>query len=166
MATRSNDRSSGQSLNSEINVTPLVDVMLVVLIIFMVVTPMLQKGVGVDLPRARNVAAVSDDHHRILTVVLQGDGRMLLGTDPIERADLAGALWERRRAEPGVQFQIKADRNVPYGEIKQLLEAGRAAGFRGAALIAREIEPAPSAANSAGGHAAAPAGALPAMLGD
>src|SRR5690606_27411543 len=97
MAPRSNDRPSGQSLNSDINVTPLVDVMLVVLIIFMVVAPMLQKGVGVDLPRARNVAVVSDDPHGILTVVLQGDGRMLLGTDPIDRAELAGALRERRR---------------------------------------------------------------------
>jgi len=148
MATGSNDRPSGQSLNSDINVTPLVDVMLVVLIIFMVVAPMLQKGVGVDLPRARNVAVVSDDPHGILTVVLQGDGRMLLGTDPIDRAELAGALRERRRVEPGLQFQIKADRNVPYGEIKHLLEAGRAAGFRGAALIAHEIEPTRGAAGT------------------
>ncbi len=140
MAARSNDRAPGQSLNSEINVTPLVDVMLVVLIIFMVVAPMLQKGVGVDLPRARNVAAVADDQHRVVTLVWQGDGRMLLGADPIDRAELADALRRCRRLEPGLQLQIKADRGAPYGEIKQLLEAGRAAGFRGAALIAREIE--------------------------
>jgi biopolymer transport protein TolR len=142
METRGHDRPPGQSLNSEINITPLVDVMLVVLIIFIVVTPMLQKGVGVDLPRARNVATVADDQNRILTVVLPGSGRMLLGNDPIERVDLPAALRMRHETDPGLQLQVKADRNVPYGEIKEILQAGRAAGFRGAALIAREIEPA------------------------
>ena len=142
MGARGNDRPPGQSLNSEINITPLVDVMLVVLIIFIVVTPMLQQGVGVDLPQARNVEDTSQDETQTLTVVLQGSGRMFLGTDPIEDADLAGTLRLRHQTDPGLQFQVKADRNVPYGEIKQILQAGRAAGFRGAALIAQEIQPA------------------------
>jgi len=142
MEARGHDGPAGQSLNSEINVTPLVDVMLVVLIIFMVVTPMLQVGVAVDLPQARNVEETPAGPDQILTVVLQGSGQMLLGTDPIERTDLAGALRMRYRADPRLQLQVKADRSIPYGEIKQVLQAGREAGFHGAALIAREIEPA------------------------
>jgi biopolymer transport protein TolR len=154
METRGHDRPTGQSLNSEINVTPLVDVMLVVLIIFIVVTPMLQRGVGVDLPRARNVEVVSDDQNRILTLVLQGNGQMLLGSAPITQADLPGALRERHQADPSLQLQIKADRTVHYGEIKQLLQAGRTAGFHGATLIAREVEPARTAATLAELHPA------------
>jgi len=142
MEVRDDGPQVGHSLNSEINVTPLVDVMLVVLIIFMVVTPLLQKGVGVDLPPARNVEAVPEDPSRILTVVLQGDGRMFLGTEPIDRASLGDALRLRCAADPARQLQVKADRTVRYQEIKEILAAGRAAGFRGAALIARAIEPA------------------------
>lgn len=142
----------GQSLSSEINVTPLVDVMLVVLIIFMVVTPMLQKGVGVDLPQARNVEAVSEDKNQILTVVLQGNGQLFIGTDPIGRADLSAALRARHDANPGVELQIKADRNVRYGQVKRILQLGREAGFRGASIIARELKPEgePDAAPGAG----------------
>ncbi len=149
METRGNDGPSGQSLNSEINITPLVDVMLVVLIIFMVVAPMLQKGVDVDLPPARNVVDASEDENRTLTVVLQDGGRMFLGTDPLDPVDLADALRTRRKGDPYLRFQVKADRDVAYGEIKRILQVAREAGFRGAALIAREID--------AGGAQARPA---------
>ncbi len=139
MDTRSDHRATGRSLNCEINVTPLVDVMLVVLIIFILVTPLLQQGVGVDLPQARNIEGVSEDEDQTLTVALQGNGRMFLGAEPIDPADLTGALQLRRGASPDLQLQVKADRNAPYGEIKRILKAGREAGFHGASLIAREI---------------------------
>jgi biopolymer transport protein ExbD len=141
MDTRGNDRPARQSLNSEINITPLVDVMLVVLIIFMVVTPLLQQGVNVDLPPARNVADAPRDENRAITVVLQGSGRLFLGVTPIGPEELRAALRERRTADPGLHLHVKADRTLPFGEIKPILQAGRAAGFRGAALVAREIKP-------------------------
>jgi biopolymer transport protein TolR len=147
MEARGRRPQADKSLNSEINVTPLVDVMLVVLIIFMLVTPMLQKGVGVDLPKARNVQAVSEDKNQILTVVLQPNGQMYLGTDPIDRGSLTGVLRMRYEANPTLELQIKADRGVRYGDVKQILQAGREAGFRGASMIAREIKP----VNGAGG---------------
>jgi biopolymer transport protein TolR len=150
MEVRGHGSKAGQSLSSEINVTPLVDVMLVVLIIFMVVTPMLQKGVGVDLPQARNVQGVSEDKNLILMVVLQENGRMFLDADPIDRASLKTTLQNRFAANPGLELQIKADRAVRYGDIKQILQAGRTAGFRGASLIAREIKPAGEAGSDAG----------------
>jgi biopolymer transport protein ExbD len=158
METRGHDRSSGQSLNSEINITPLVDVMLVVLIIFIVVTPLLHPAGGGDLPQAHNVEDVSAGEDQALAVTLEGNGRMLLGTDPIDQADLAGALRMRYGADPGLQLRIRADRNVPYGEIKRILQAGREAGFRGASLIAREAPPS--------GHAESLPGPRPAVQGD
>lgn len=142
MEARGNDRPTGQSLNSEINIAPLVDVMLVVLIIFIVVTPLLQRSVAVDLPHARNVADISEDPARALTVVLQGNGQVFLGSDPIARVELDDALWSRHLADPALQLQVKADHGVAYGEIKRILQAGRAAGFRGASLIARASQPA------------------------
>jgi biopolymer transport protein TolR len=141
MDVKGNGSQVQRGLNSEINVTPLVDVMLVVLIIFMVITPMLQKGIGVDLPKAHNVEAVSEDKSQILVVALQEDERLFLNADPIERASLVTMLRTRYEANPGLQLQVKADRGVRYGDIKQILQAGRSAGFRGAAMIAREIEP-------------------------
>lgn len=148
MDARGHDRTPGQSLNSEINVTPLVDVMLVVLIIFMVVTPLLQVGVGVELPRARHVEPTLVDPDRIVTVVLQADGRLQLGTDRIEPEALAGALRWRYHTDPQRQLQIKADRGAPYGAIKRILRAGRAAGFPGVALVTRDPE-SPAAARVA-----------------
>ncbi len=142
MEARGKSRPAGLSLSSEINVTPLVDVMLVVLIIFMLVTPMLQKGVGVNLPQARNVGAVSEDKNQILVVVLQRTGQTYLGSDPIDRSSLPGVLKMRYEANPGLELQIKADRDVRYGDVKQVLQAGRDAGFTGISLIAREIKPA------------------------
>ena len=130
---------TGQSLNSEINVTPLVDVMLVMLIIFMLVTPLLQKGVGVDLPQARNVAAVSEDKNQIVMVVLKENGQMFVGSDPIDHTNLVRELRHRIGTNAALQLQVKADRNVPYGDVKKIMVAGREAGFRGAALIAEEI---------------------------
>jgi biopolymer transport protein ExbD len=148
MDTRGDNRPAGRSLNSEINITPLVDVMLVVLIIFIVVTPLLQEGVAVDLPAARNVVDAGAGRNQTLTVVLQDDGQILLGTDPVEAVDLTGALQAAHWTHPERPLCIKADRNLPYGEIKRILIASRAAGFRDVSLIAREATPSGSKSHS------------------
>ncbi len=140
------DPRSGQDLKSDINVTPLVDVMLVLLIIFMLVTPMLQKGRGVELPRARNVLAVPEEKSQVLQVTLAENGQMFLDDDPVDSQSLDGALRARLAANAALQLQVKADRAVRYGDVKRILRAGRTAGFRGAAMIAEEIrEPGASA---------------------
>ena len=142
-----------KSLKSEINVTPLVDVMLVMLIIFMLVTPMLQKGVGVSLPQALNVHPVSENEEQVLVVALTERGQVYLGKDPIDRTKLEELLRARFRANSALQLQIKADRNVPFRDIKAVVRAGREVGFAGAALIAEEIkeELAPVGAPAAAG---------------
>lgn len=133
------DLSGSGPLKSDINVTPLVDVMLVILIIFMLVTPMLQKGVGVLLPEARNVHAVSDRAEEVLTLALKSTGEIFLAGHAIERGTLVPMLRSKLVADPTIELQIKADRTVPYGEVKKLLLAGRDSGFPGAALIAHQI---------------------------
>jgi biopolymer transport protein ExbD len=127
-------------LKSDINVTPLVDVMLVLLIIFMLVTPMLQQGLGVSLPAARHLQTVSDNDKQVVTVVVSQDGGIHLGRTAVPRASLADELERRVRANPGLQLQIKADRNVRFGIVKEIFRVGREVGFRNAALIAEEID--------------------------
>ena len=129
-----------KSLKSDINITPLVDVMLVMLIIFMLVTPMLQKGVGVSLPKALNVHPVSENEEQVLVVALTERGQVYIGKDPIDRTKLEELLRARYRGNSALQLQIKADRNVPFRDIKEVVRAGRAVGFEGAALIAEEIK--------------------------
>jgi biopolymer transport protein ExbD len=135
------DFKAGQDLKADINVTPLVDVMLVILIIFMLVTPMLQKGVGVELPAARNVLPVSEDKSQVLMVVLKTTGELFLDDEAIDPAALERRLRDRLASNPALQLQVKADRNLRYGEVKKVVRAGQRAGFRGAAMIATEIRP-------------------------
>jgi biopolymer transport protein TolR len=144
-------RSSG-SLKSDINVTPLVDVMLVMLIIFMLVTPLLQKGVGVELPKARNVHAVSENDQEVLVVAVTERGDVYVGDDVIDKKRIESVLRTRLRSNAALELQIKADRNAHFKEIREIVRAGREAGFSGAALLAEEIkEPGATGQAGAGG---------------
>lgn len=135
--------NGGGELKSDINVTPLVDVMLVLLIIFMLVTPLLQEGVMVDLPQARNLAGVTDDRNRTLIVVIKADGETYIDEERIDRANLGLLLAQRHNANPAVEFHIKADRNTSYGDVRRAVKAAREAGFRDAALVAEILEEEP-----------------------
>lgn len=128
------------SLKSDINVTPLVDVMLVVLIIFMVVTPLMQKGVNVLLPEARNVLAVPDAESQVVTVTLKATGEIYVGGEQVTELNLNNELQKKLATNPALQMQIKADRNADFSEVKKLVRAGRDVGFRNASLIASEIK--------------------------
>src|SRR5262252_5953025 len=89
-------RNEGAKVNSNINVTPMVDVMLVLLIIFMVVTPMLQKGPPVELARANNPKPMPDaDKEDALLVAINRDGKIFFGTDPIKVDDLTQKIKDR-----------------------------------------------------------------------
>jgi biopolymer transport protein TolR len=143
------------SLKSDINVTPLVDVMLVVLIIFMVVTPLMQKGVNVLLPEARNVLAVPDAESQVVTVTVKATGEIYVGGEQVTELNLNNELQKKLATNPALQMQIKADRNVDFAEVKKLVRAGRDVGFRNASLIASEIK---DEDGEAGGAAESPQG--------
>lgn len=138
-----------ESPKSEINVTPLVDVMLVILIIFMLVTPLLQKGLTVSLPEARNLRAVPDDPGRTATVVIKSGGETYLNDERIDPQSLGALLADRRHTDAAVTLHIKADRSCSYGMVRQALRASREAGFVDAAFLAAPLEEA---------HPSAPAG--------
>ena len=131
--------SGDGGLKSEINVTPLVDVMLVVLIIFMLVTPMFQKGVGVELPRAGNVRDIPENDRNATIVTLTGSGKLFIGGRSTDPATLEGTLRRRYAADPSRELHIKADRDVRYGEVRKIVEAARRAGLPGAALVAERL---------------------------
>jgi biopolymer transport protein ExbD/biopolymer transport protein TolR len=146
--------SSG-SLKSDINVTPLVDVMLVMLIIFMVVTPLLHQGIEVTLPKAKNVQPVSENPKEILVVGVTAGGQLFVGDDPVERTELTSVLTAKIRGNAALQLQIRGDRNAHFKDIKDIVIAGRDAGFANVAMIAEEIRPNPVQLTPHGGAGAA-----------
>jgi biopolymer transport protein TolR len=133
---------SGQSddFKSDINVTPLVDVMLVLLIIFMLITPLLQPGLAVDLPGAWNVATLSDDPAHALDVTIRESGLVYVDRVQVEMGALTRLLSLEHDARPDAVLHLKADRNVRYGVVRRVARAGRDAGFESAALVTVEAE--------------------------
>ena len=130
-------------LNTDINVTPLVDVVLVLLIIFMVVTPMLQKGKPVQLPTTKNPAGLPEDESELLiSVAFQGEGNppsVWLETKPVSLADLETLLQETYQRNPTKRIVLKGDRRLSYGEVKDVMMAVHRANFSGVGIIAEKI---------------------------
>lgn len=126
-------------LVSEINVTPFVDVMLVLLIIFMVATPMMTEGLEVDLPQTKQVEVLpSEVDHMILTV--KRDGRIYLDEYAIENmSDLEGYLTRLVKDKNRTLF-MQADREVPYGVVVEVMGQVKAAGIENLGVIATQAE--------------------------
>jgi TolR protein len=124
---------------SEINVTPLVDVMLVLLIVFMVAAPMMMVGVPVQLPRT-SAARVAQTAPPVVVTVAR-DGRVFLRQDEVAEGDLAARLSALREAEANdAPVYVRGDRSVPYGEVMRVMGRVTAAGVTRVSLIA-EAEP-------------------------
>ncbi len=111
---------------SEINVTPFVDVMLVLLIIFMVTAPMMQQGVDVDLPETNTQPIRVQDEPLILTV--QKDGKVYLARHEIPQAELQAKLAAIFEGRDSRELFLRADKNAPYGMVVKALAAAREAG--------------------------------------
>lgn len=130
MAMSSGD---GDDFVSEINVTPFVDVMLVLLIIFMVTAPMMVEGLDVNLPPVQTAETLpTEDDHCILTV--KDDGSLFLDTYPTSLADLDSVLKTQVLA-PRKQLFLRADRNVPYGVVADIMSRARGAGIHGIGMV-------------------------------
>jgi len=121
------------ALNSDINVTPLVDVCLVLLIIFMVVLPSLVNGVPVALPETSSTTAPDE---RILPVTIKEDGSVYLDTLIVRRDEVDSALQRLRETAAGRPVGVRADKRVSYGEVLTVLDACRKAGWHDVTLIA------------------------------
>ncbi len=122
-------RNEGAKVNSDINVTPMVDVMLVLLIIFMVVTPMLQHGVTVDMAKVNNPEQMPDaDKEDALLVAVMRDGKIFFGTDPIKVEDLTQKIKDRLANKTDKRVFIKADARAKYGSVVEVVDNVRSAG--------------------------------------
>ncbi|GBC79718.1 MAG: ExbD/TolR family protein [Acidobacteriota bacterium] len=124
-------------VKSEINVTPLVDVCLVLLIIFMVVTPMLQKGVDVQLPTAQDPAKKPESQNQVL-LAMKADKTMWYENHWLPEKDLAARLAELHARAPGKEIVVKADARLTWGDVKRLLKLVKEAGFSNMALVAEK----------------------------
>ena len=121
-------------VKSDINVTPLVDVCLVLLIIFMVVTPMLQKGVNITLPSAA-AAEKKPDSANTLTVAITKDNRIYIEKDPVSKELLLSAMQEIHDRSPEKIVYVKADKFLKYGDVKEVMMTINEAGFERVGLL-------------------------------
>ncbi|HET7433578.1 MAG TPA: biopolymer transporter ExbD [Thermoanaerobaculia bacterium] len=123
-------------LNSDINVTPLVDVCLVLLIIFMVVTPMLQKGVPVNLPVTEDPEKTPDTEKQ-LQISVKADGSVYVGPTVVRKEQVQSQLEEIHQHTPDREVAVKGDRLVKYGDVLDVLKACREVGFNDVGLISQ-----------------------------
>lgn len=136
--TRSRGRRTGGSYRpiAEINVTPMVDVMLVLLIIFMVAAPMLTAGVDVNLPDSKAKALQTEDQKPI-EITVDKNGKIYLADTEVKRAALTSILKPMMEGDEERRIYIRGDRDIEYGKIMEVLGYLNSAGFRKVALISK-----------------------------
>jgi biopolymer transport protein ExbD/biopolymer transport protein TolR len=138
-------RNEGSKVNSNINVTPMVDVMLVLLIIFMVITPMLQKGASVDMAKVNNPTSMPDaDKEDALLVVVMRDGQIYFGTDRIKVDELTDKVKDRLADKPDKRIFIRADLRAKYGAVVDVVDNVRAAGVDDVGLLTEQRHEGPA----------------------
>ncbi len=126
-------------VTSDINVTPMVDVMLVLLIIFMVITPMLQKGISVDLAKTNNPVQMPDaDKEDALLVAVTRDGKVFFGSDQIAPDQLTNKIKERLANRVDKRVFIRADARTKYGNVVEVVDNVRAAGVDQLGLLTEQ----------------------------
>ena len=133
MAMTSGSGGAHMGTLAEINVTPLVDVMLVLLIVFMVTAPMLQTGVEVDLPDAK--AQTIPDEAGLLIITMQKDGKVFLGKNEIPAASLEALLKANPKLQADHEAYLHADQAIPYGQIIKVMSAMKLGGADKLGLI-------------------------------
>ena len=140
-------RDEGSKISSAINVTPMVDVMLVLLIIFMVVTPMLQKGISVDMAKVNNPTPMEDaDKEDALLVSVTKDGKVYLGSEQISVDALTTKVKDRLATNvQNKQVYVKADMRARFGYVVQVVDGVRAAGVDDLGLLTDQRKTAPNA---------------------
>ncbi len=141
---------------ADINVTPMVDVMLVLLIIFMVITPMLSKGVSVNLARTKNAISMNDaEKEDAIVVALTRDGKVFLGTTPTQASQLPPKVKDLLTNRIDKTVYVKADSRARYEGVVEIVDNLRAAGVDQLGLLTEEQEQPPAKPKTASGPAGA-----------
>jgi biopolymer transport protein ExbD/biopolymer transport protein TolR len=134
-------RNEASRVNSNINVTPMVDVMLVLLIIFMVITPMLQNKVAVDMAKVDNPTAMPDaDKEDAIVVAITRDGGVFLGQNKTAVSELGAQVREKLADKPGKTIFIRADARAQYRAVEDAIDAVRTAGVEDVGLLTQKKE--------------------------
>jgi len=132
------ERSPTPQPMSDINMTPLIDVMLVLLVIFMIAAPLMTSSLKMDLPKV--TAARNNDGAAALALGITADGQFHLGDDVISRDDLVRALKQNATRKPPPDVLLRADKSVPYGRVAELIGLVQDAGLTHLGFIAQPAQ--------------------------
>jgi biopolymer transport protein TolR len=139
---------NGRKGMSDINVTPMVDVMLVLLIIFMVAAPLIQQGVKVNLPTTK-AAQMQDEHHNLVLSV-DKDSQVFLDDVQVPLEDLEAKLRANKKVQDNQEVDLKADRTLPYGVVVEVMAKVQAAGVTNMGMVTDPTGAAAEAAEKKG----------------
>ena len=128
------ERTPGPQPMSEINMTPLVDVMLVLVVIFIITAPLLASSIKLDLPKTE--AALPGEATKFVTVVVDKSGQAFLNDNPLDLAELAKQLVQTAKVNPETEVQLRADQAVPYGRIVEIMGTAQKAGLNRIGFVA------------------------------
>jgi len=123
---------------ADINMTPFIDVMLVLLIIFMVAAPLLTTGVAVDLPRAS--ATALNVERKPIAISLNEQGQLYVMDEPIADSDLVAKLQAVSQSDTDQRIYLRASKDVPYGRVAEIMAAVTSAGFKKVALVTEPVK--------------------------
>jgi biopolymer transport protein TolR len=126
-----------QSSLSEINITPLVDVVLVLLIIFMVTAPVLQSGIDVAVPRTRTVKEVTEER---LVITIDKGQRVFLGNDAVNINEIAAKIRQKIRDPQHQSIYVRADENVPFGAFATVMDSVKQSGISNVSIVTQPME--------------------------
>lgn len=135
------ERTTGPQPMSDINMTPLVDVMLVLVVIFILTAPLLASSIRLDLPRADG--ATPGAAPQFVTLVVDRAGQAYLDDQPVSQAALAERLQRIGAARPDTEVQLRADAAVPYGRVAEVMGAAHSAGLQRIGFVAEQPAAAP-----------------------
>jgi biopolymer transport protein ExbD/biopolymer transport protein TolR len=121
------ERKPGAAPLSDINVTPLIDVMLVLLVIFLITAPLVTSSLKLDLPRSEG--GQPGQAAAVLALAVDAEGRWFVGTEPVDDAALLQRVREAAERDPGTEVLLRADRQVPYGRVAELIGQVQAGGL-------------------------------------
>ena len=133
--TTSNGRT--QTALADINITPLVDVVLVLLIIFMVTAPVIQSGIDVSVPKTRTVKEITEER---MVITINKDQRVFLGNDGININEIGPKLRQKVRDPRHQSIFVRADENVPFGVFATVMDAVKQAGFANVSIVTQPME--------------------------
>src|SRR5262245_38002397 len=126
-------------VKAEINITPLVDVVLVLLIIFMVVTPMLQRGKDVHLPQAHKIDEEKKEQDPLILSITT-EKKVYVEADQVSDEEFQTRITEMLARDPGKKLLLKGDERLTYGDVRRVMDLARKAGAKGIALGVEEIK--------------------------